>query len=472
MQSKEEYTMKNKSKQLLAFLLTLVMLLSATPASSFAAVSLSPAATTASKTHKHKKVTTVKKATTSKDGLITVKCSSCKKILSKKTIAKIKTIKLKKSSYDYTGKAIKPAVTVKDSKGKTLKSGRDYTVTYTANKKPGKATAKITFKGNYSGSKSLSFTILPVINADILVNNLSGTADMNLSWGRVSGAATYTLTLYRGKKVVKSVKTAATEARFEKLSCGKKYRLVFTARNLLGKEILSDSASISVPKAAESEVPLSPSSTTKDIVDIYNKAVNTLKKEKKVKIRKTMDFNMECTEVSNSSMKPIINSALEKVLTPIDETLTFKDGKSKSLQGNAVSLNDFVDPSGKKAALNAKYVKSASTKLYMNGNTELTIVLKKETSTTDGKKTTSTAKGNSSVIDVTDVATLSDNLIASSKLVYTGTTLKATLNKNGKLIKLTVNVPLTGVINGNLSAGLKMTSKFEGNRKDTYRITY
>lgn len=472
MQSKEEYTMKNKSKQLLAFLLTLVMLLSAAPASSFAVGSLSPAATTASKTHKHKKVTTVKKATTSKDGLITVKCSSCKKILSKKTIAKIKTIKLKKGSYDYTGKAIKPAVTVKDSKGKTLKSGRDYTVTYTANKKPGKATAKITFKGNYSGAKSLSFTILPVINADILVNNLSGTADMNLSWGRVSGAATYTLTLYRGKKVVKSVKTAATEARFEKLSCGKKYRLVFTARNLLGKEILSDSASISVPKAAESEVPLSPSSTTKDIVNIYNKAVNTLKKEKKVKINKKSDISAECTKISNSSMKQAVNSLLNNVLAPTDETLTFRNGKGRDSQGDVISLNDFVQPSGKKAALNAKYVKSASTKLYMNGNTELTIVLKKETSTTDGKKTTSTAKGNSSVIYVTDVNSFSDNLIESSKLVYTGTTLKATLNAKGKLIKLTTDVPIKGVVTSNLPGELKTTVNFEINEKDTYRITY
>lgn len=41
-------------------------------------------------------------------------------------------VTLSKTSYNYTGKACKPKVTVKYKK-KTLKSGKDYTVTYSNN---------------------------------------------------------------------------------------------------------------------------------------------------------------------------------------------------------------------------------------------------------------------------------------------------------------------------------------------------
>lgn len=66
-----------------------------------------------------------------------------------------------KSSYTYTGKAIKPKVTVKYD-GKTLKEKTDYTVSYSNNKKAGTAKVKITGKGIYSGSCTKSFKIKPV----------------------------------------------------------------------------------------------------------------------------------------------------------------------------------------------------------------------------------------------------------------------------------------------------------------------
>lgn len=70
------------------------------------------------------------------------------------------TVKLAKTSYAYTGKAIKPAVTVK--KGSvTLKKGTDYSVSYKNNKKTGKATVTITGKGGYSGTITKTFTIYP-----------------------------------------------------------------------------------------------------------------------------------------------------------------------------------------------------------------------------------------------------------------------------------------------------------------------
>ena len=50
-------------------------------------------------------------------------------------------------------------MTVKD--GSTKLSASDYTVTYKNNKNVGKASVKVTLKGNYSGSRTVTFKINP-----------------------------------------------------------------------------------------------------------------------------------------------------------------------------------------------------------------------------------------------------------------------------------------------------------------------
>ena len=71
-------------------------------------------------------------------------------------------IKLSKSSYTYNGKKITPSVTIKDKKGKTLKKDVDYKISYASGRKEvGKYKVTITFKGNYSGKKTVYFKINP-----------------------------------------------------------------------------------------------------------------------------------------------------------------------------------------------------------------------------------------------------------------------------------------------------------------------
>ncbi len=68
------------------------------------------------------------------------------------------TITLSSSSYTYDGSAKKPTVTVK-YEGSTLKKDTDYTLSYSNNTDAGSATAKVTGKGDYTGSASKTFTI-------------------------------------------------------------------------------------------------------------------------------------------------------------------------------------------------------------------------------------------------------------------------------------------------------------------------
>ena len=109
----------------------------------------------------HKYATTIIKATFWDDGLrnqTCIKCGSEENVY----ISRVTVGKLDKSSTVYNGRVQKPSVIVKDSKGKTLKNGTDYTVSYPKSmKNVGKYTVKVTLKGNYSGSKSMTYNINP-----------------------------------------------------------------------------------------------------------------------------------------------------------------------------------------------------------------------------------------------------------------------------------------------------------------------
>lgn len=101
-------------------------------------------------------------ATLKADGYTIQKCKICGEEKGVKTaIKKIASVSLSKTKYTYNKKTQKPTVTVKNSAGKTLKNGTDYTVKYSnaKSKDAGKYTVKVIFKGNYSGTKTLNYTI-------------------------------------------------------------------------------------------------------------------------------------------------------------------------------------------------------------------------------------------------------------------------------------------------------------------------
>lgn len=111
--------------------------------------------------HTYGEWTVVQKATTTTDGKASRSCSECGQS-ENKVIPKVSTVKLSTTSYTYNGYTKNPTLTVKDSTGESLVKGTDYTVTTPSGRKyVGKYTYKITFKGNYSGTKSLYFKVYP-----------------------------------------------------------------------------------------------------------------------------------------------------------------------------------------------------------------------------------------------------------------------------------------------------------------------
>ncbi len=165
------------------------------------------------------------KATAKKDGQKYINCTTCGKIISKTAIPKISDIYLTETAFKYTGKTITPKVRVLDSKGKELKSGTDYTLSYSGNRiNAGKPTVKVTFKGNYSGSETLAFTISP----GKTTVKFTATADsITLKWTEVKGAYGYRVYLYnaRTKKWKTLIKaTKATSHTFKSLQSGTDYK--------------------------------------------------------------------------------------------------------------------------------------------------------------------------------------------------------------------------------------------------------
>jgi uncharacterized repeat protein (TIGR02543 family) len=104
--------------------------------------------------------TKLTRATTKADGKLVAYDAYNNKAISTKVIKKISGMTLKYSSTTYTGSLLKPAVTVKDSAGKVIGSSY-YTVTYSNNKNVGTATVTVRFRGNYSGTLTKTFTIVP-----------------------------------------------------------------------------------------------------------------------------------------------------------------------------------------------------------------------------------------------------------------------------------------------------------------------
>ena len=87
-----------------------------------------------------------------------VASSYLKKAATAKAITASTITVAKVSAKKYTSKAIKPSPAVMDGT-KTLVKGTDYTLKYSNNIMPGKATITITGKGNYTGSRKVTFTI-------------------------------------------------------------------------------------------------------------------------------------------------------------------------------------------------------------------------------------------------------------------------------------------------------------------------
>lgn len=135
------------------------------------------------------------------------------------------TVTLANTKYTYTGKAIKPAVTVKNGTNK-MTLNKDYKVSYSSNTKVGTATVTVTFINNYKGTIKKTFKIVP---PKVTLNTQSKftSNSITLSWKKVSNVSGYEI--YRSATKNGTFKKVATVSGYKttymqkSLSAGKRY---------------------------------------------------------------------------------------------------------------------------------------------------------------------------------------------------------------------------------------------------------
>ena len=186
----------------------------------------------------HNYVDEVIKATVSAGGQITSECQNCGDVIID-TIDKIANVKLSSTAVTYNGKARYPSVIVTDESDELLVAGEDFDYEYSEEemKDCGEYQVYVTFKGDYEGEKTLTFTIGAGKTSSIKTTaTQKGT--MKLTWSEVEGATGYRVYIYKtvdGKtrKRVASVEgtsyTLTKDYSGKALEMGAEYKIAVTA---------------------------------------------------------------------------------------------------------------------------------------------------------------------------------------------------------------------------------------------------
>ena len=185
-------------------------------------------------------------ATFAADGSKSIHCKNCETISEAIAIPRINSVKISATACTYSGGVKTPSVTVKDANGNALHNKTDYIVQYASGRKNvGTYKVIVTFKDNYSGKKTLSFTINPKGTA---ISSLSKSKKaFTAKWKKQSAQTSGYQLLYstnskfksRNKYVtVSSYKT--TSKTIKKLAAKKKYYVkIRTYKSVSGKKYYS-----------------------------------------------------------------------------------------------------------------------------------------------------------------------------------------------------------------------------------------
>ena len=108
------------------------------------------------------------------------------------------SVTLEKSSFVYNGQSITPVVYVAYNHNNLIQN-TDFTATYSNNNAPGVATVKIAGIGNYSGSISKTYIILPEKIASVSIKKDSATSAV-ISWSAASKVSGYEILKFDSAK--------------------------------------------------------------------------------------------------------------------------------------------------------------------------------------------------------------------------------------------------------------------------------
>ncbi|MDD6527612.1 MAG: fibronectin type III domain-containing protein, partial [Oscillospiraceae bacterium] len=178
-------------------------------------------------------------ATTDLNGQKSHHCTRCAQVSDVTVIPRIKSVALSTVYYTYNGKVQTPSVIAKDTAGKALINGTDYTVKYSSGRKEvGKYTVTVTFKGVYAGSRVVKFAICPGVPKNL--KSTATTDSITLTWSKVDQATGYRVYVYNTSKKTYSIvrSTSKTSLVIKDLKPGQTYRFAVRAFSKNGSEVI------------------------------------------------------------------------------------------------------------------------------------------------------------------------------------------------------------------------------------------
>ncbi len=218
----------------------------------------------------------------------------------------------------------------------------------------------------------------------------------------------------------------------------------------------ADAGSVTVPQ------------TKAEIAAAYNKVVNEAKAYTgKLTLKKHDIINVALPE---SAASKILNPVIANLTKTSPEEYVFDGGKDVNDPNRYVSHK--IVPNGRDVSVQEAGLASASATANADGGYTMTLTFIAETSTFDGTSNTSEPTHHKSAMDPLDLGSLDLGPVSITKadMKYPGATMIATVDGQGRLVKLEQKLPLEG--SGTGKAGISLTLEITGSMDGTYEFIY
>lgn len=230
-------------------------------------------------------------------------------------------------------------------------------------------------------------------------------------------------------------------------------------------------------KKEDNNAPKDPASLSKaEILEAATKAINNMKAEQNMTAAQTENTQINVTSCSIQSAVGLINNIIQKMAGEKSATYQFVNGQATGVRPDGSAVEDegvvsptqVVPPKSQNFGLTEAGLADA-TAAKDGENTVYTLKLVPESATFEAPA----PAHNSVAIGYLDLSKvdISGATITKADMQYPGSTVTATVNPEGKLIKLDLNLPMTGYgeakvvfANGNAS--------FDGSQHEVWTFTY
>lgn len=240
-------------------------------------------------------------------------------------------------------------------------------------------------------------------------------------------------------------------------------------------------SSTSAPSASQSTKPAAkdPSAMSKaEVIAAAKKAIDAVKTQQNMTAVQTENIQITVNDCSVSRLTSLVNSIVQRFTGEKSATYKFVNGQATGVRPDGKEVEDegvvsptqVIPPKNKTFDITEAGVTEATAK--KNGSdTVYTIKIKEESTTLQNP----VPQFNAAAIGYLDLSKISDKIngaeITEANMHYPGSSVTATVNGDGKLVKLELYLPMDGYGAASLKV-VKGNASFSGSQTETWTFTY